>query len=118
VLLCTPKRSYLWVLACKHFDPGEDAYRAPFPNIYGDGHICWGANQPPEPTPANARKTWELFFHSGFNLDLANGKSRSQEDNVTLLLRSLPGRKSYPTNDLVPLHTRIGRLIEDTLKED
>lgn len=113
VMVCTAANHYLWALQTKHFDPDARAYNAPFPNVYADGHICWGQNAAPEVDPGQARKAWELFFATPFNTDLSNNKSRSHRDNVTGLLRRLAEerKRAYPVDDLMPVGDSIGSLV-------
>jgi len=117
VLLGVGATYYLWAVQTKVFDPNADAFHAPFPNVYDDGHICWGQNRPGPAAPMSARKVWELFFGSLFNQDLAAGKSQKL-DNACTLLRTLHGQKAgkFPNADLVPVNKSIRLLIEHILE--
>ncbi|NMC84309.1 MAG: hypothetical protein GYA58_03385 [Anaerolineaceae bacterium] len=118
VLLGTGLNYYVWALHSKHFDPGERAYKAPFPNVNDNGSVCWGSNTPGEASPGKARQVWELFFASPFNDHLVNGKSKKCEKDIRSQLRSLAGTHTYPANDLVPLANgfTIGRVIDSLLE--
>lgn len=113
---------FLWALKSKHFSPGEEAWRAPFPNVYSDGRICWGNFAPPEALAQNARPVWELFFGSPFNAHLAIKKAKSEEHqrDVRTLLRETAERGAgrFPGGELVQEDGRvsIGRLIERVLE--
>ena len=93
---CTPLKG-------KKFDPDSPVYRAPFPNVYENGRICWGSHKVSEVTPANIQKTWKLFFGTTFNNHIASGKTVSHEENALELLRELSAgeRKSFPASELV-----------------
>lgn len=105
-----------WMFALKtlHFDPDAEVCRAPFPNIYADGKICWGSTATPmEAEAKNARSVWEQFFNSFFNGDLVNDKARGYTD-VRELLHSLAKSKAdkFPKSALKEERQGIGRLVE------
>jgi hypothetical protein len=107
---------YLWALANKRFDSEAEAFRAPFPNVYPDGRICWGTGNPvPEADAGNARAVWELFFKTPFNQDLAQGKSGEFPVDCREQLRNLSGKNTYPARDLVPTRQEIGELVGELL---
>jgi len=109
---------YFWALKSSGFDVDAQAYLAPFSNLYGDGHVCWGQNKAPQADPAQARKTWELFFGTGFNFDLGQGKCLKHPQSVTTLLAELDGKSSFPASELVPVNQqKINAIIDDRLKE-
>jgi hypothetical protein len=106
---------YLFASKKAHFDPVDQACYAPFPNVHPDGKICWGSASAPEALPTNARKAWDAFFAAQFNADLAAGKSLSHKDNVCKLLRSLDGKRRFPTGDLVEASYSITHTVYDIL---
>jgi len=109
---------WLWALKTSSFDLDAEAFQAPFSNLYGDGHVCWGQNKAPQADPAQARKAWEMFFGTGFNHDLGQGKSVSHPQDVTELLAGLDGKNSFPLGDLVAVNQqKIKVIIDDRLKE-
>ena len=118
VLLGTEKGHYLWAIKSKYFDPDEDAYHAPFPNINPNGKICWGNSKPRKLTAQYARETWDLFFASLFNADLTTDKSKKNDHDVSEVLRevSKSGLKKYPESDLVPAGGSIGQVVDRTLR--
>lgn len=120
VLLGIGASYYIWALQAKHFEPQADPYKAPFPNVYPSGQICWGAHTPPEADPQNARQVWELFFRLPFNQDLAGNKSNAHKDNVIdhLVTLAESGANTYPHDDLVGIHpgaiqNRINNILGD-----
>lgn len=119
VLLGIGNMYFLWALKAKLFDPGETVYRAPFPNVYSDGRICWGSFAPPESDSRNARPVWEMFFRTPFNAHLAIKKVRSAEKDARDLLRKLAegGARSFPEGELIreDSASSIGRLIDQQL---
>jgi hypothetical protein len=103
VLLGVGRTYWLWAVKSKIFEADADAFHAPFPNVYGDGKVCWGDTQPPEADAGKSRKIWELFFSTAFNDHLANGKSTTENSDVRRVLVRLAeeGKKKYPEEDLV-----------------
>ncbi len=116
VLVQMGKESFLFALKTPAFDPKAQVYEAPFPNVHSNGVICWGTNAKPKADPWKAKETWERFFQSPFNSDLANHKSKKHPDSVIPLLRSLDGKRKYPLSDLVEAHSSIGNLINRMLE--
>ena len=109
---------WFWAIKTSSFDLDAQVFLAPFSNLYGDGHVCWGQNKAPHADPAQARKTWELFFGTEFNFDLGQGKSKKYPQSVTELLAGLDGKNSFPLGDLVPVNQqKIKAIIDDRLKE-
>lgn len=117
---------YLWAVKAKEFNPQLVGYHAPLPNVYPDGHICWGSNQVGVVTPQNLREAWKLFISSPFNSHLVQGKSKRCNTNILDQFRRLrtTNRRAYPTNDLLPItNTRqrhdegwtINRLVEQLI---
>jgi hypothetical protein len=104
---------YFWVSKSRHFSADEQVCRAPFPNVYEDGHICWGSNTPAAAAPGIARKVWELFFATPFNAHLATGKSKTEKNDVRAVLHKLAedNARVYPLHDLVETGSRIKDLV-------
>ena len=100
--------TYLWAIKGK-FEPSAPLYHAPFPNVYGDGRVCWGKNIIANTAAENAEKIWGLFFDSIFNNDLSNGKSLTYPHSVVKMYEDLKdaNRKRYPTNDLMQTHMSV-----------
>lgn len=80
--------------------------RAPFPNVYSNGGICWGTSGPVAPaSPAALAKTLALFLEeSYFNLHLANGRSVAFPNSVVAQWQHIvdAGAEAYPLDDLMP----------------
>lgn len=94
---------YIWAAKGSRFDPAGAPFHAPFPNVYPNGSICWGSNKPPECTPQTIEAAFRMFLSSPFSNHLLTGKSRSEEKDVRMVLRSLANHRLYPGKDLVPL---------------
>jgi PRTRC genetic system protein B len=96
-------RYYLWALSGKVFSNTLPLYNAPFPNVYGNGRICWGSHKVPIVTPMNIKSTWELFFDTVFNNHLSSNRAKSHKNDVMGLLRSLSKKKAktFPARELV-----------------
>lgn len=103
---------YLWAVKGVHFNPDEPAYKAPFPNVYSDGRICWGANSPGPVAPKAARGIWDLFFSAPFNKDLVDGKSKTDPDDVRKALHRLADKNRYPVGDLLETREKINYLVD------
>lgn len=93
-----------WIWAVKKFDPNSPIFHAPLPNVMENGSICFGGNSVPNCSAAHIMQVWQLFWHSPFNQDLVQGKSKSYPENVRSHLQQLhnSNSKKYPTRDLVP----------------
>ncbi len=112
----------VWSTAEAEFVPDAALWHAPLPNVFNNGSICWGTNQPPVASGTTIRKAWDLFIGSPFNGHAASGKSRTHGEDVRGLLRQLArsGNK-FPAKELLPLHekldTRVRRLIGEQHEE-
>lgn len=95
-------RYYLWVLPHKKFDKKLPVYKAPFPNVYDNGRICWGSHKPPKVSVSNIERVWQMFFGTAFNKHIATNKCKSYPDNVLNLLRQLSrdGASTFPFKEL------------------
>jgi hypothetical protein len=80
---------YLWAIKETEFSPQAHLYAAPLPNLYPDGKICWGQNQPPPASAQSIETAWQLFISSEFTDHLIQGKSKSFPQDVRLQLMAL-----------------------------
>lgn len=108
LIWCGHRREYrVWALGTPDA-PDRDLplYKAPFPNCYADGRICWGnVSQIPEATTKTIGQVRKLFLEeSAFNLHIANGKSLAFPNSVVAQWQALEesGQDSYPLFDLMP----------------
>lgn len=88
--------------------------RAPFPNSYEHGGICWGsADKPPSATsPAAIETALGCFLNSEFSLHVDNQKSRKYPNSVVSLWKDLTGRElPYPLDDLVETRHTLAWLL-------
>lgn len=118
VLMGIGSKYYLWALKGKHFNPDDMAFRAPFPNVYPDGLICWGQNTQPAATAEKARAIWNLFFETPFNGDLSTEKSVSNPRDVRLTLQEMGKKNAFPQADLKPAGGSIGTFINQILEKN
>ncbi|MFN6462434.1 MAG: hypothetical protein RMZ41_011370 [Nostoc sp. DedVER02] len=100
-------RYYLWAVKGRVFKPDAQLYKPPLPNVWDDSSICFGGNSPGTCSAATISQTWELFWKSPFNKDLSQGKSKTYPDNICNQLIKLHESKpkSYPSSDLVSVHS-------------
>lgn len=97
---------YVWAVKDRQFSVQSPLFAVPLSNVWGDGRICYGTNNPPA-VSAEAWQTieeaWQLFIASPFIGDLATGKSQAQPQDVRLQLvkASQSAHKQYPLHDLV-----------------
>ncbi len=112
-------RYYLWSLRGKRFGPSLEVVKAPYPNVYENGRICWGSHRPPKVTPTNIQQTWRLFFDTVFNNHIASNKTRSYPANALDLLRKLSGRtkKDFPSSELVWASRSVDACLENIFKQ-
>jgi len=105
---CGCRREYrVWALGTSDY-PDRDLplYKAPFPNCYANGSICWGnVSQIPEATTKTLNSVRRLFLEeSAFNLHVADGKSVAFPVSVVARWQELEasGARDYPLDDLMP----------------
>ena len=111
-------RYYIWSLVGKHFHPDQEVFKAPFPNVYENGRICWGNHKAPKVTPLNIQKTWAMFFGTVFNNHIASNKSKSYSASVLELLRQLSAakKKTFPANELIWASRSVDVCLENIFK--
>ena len=111
-------RYYLFALRGKTFDVDGPVYRAPYPNVYENGRICWGSHKVPVVTPDNIRQTWQFFFATTFNEHIASGKTKTHSDNALDLLRELSAarKRSFPVKELVQQAHSVNTCIDTLLR--
>jgi PRTRC genetic system protein B len=82
---------------------GVPLCRAPFPNSYEGGGICWGsADKPPAATSsANLDRALACFLSSEFSMHVDNEKSRKYPTGIVSLWKELSAETPYPLDDLV-----------------
>jgi PRTRC genetic system protein B len=112
-------RYYLWALPNKKFDKKLPVYKAPFPNVYDNGRICWGSHKVPKVSANNIERVWQMFFGTAFNEHIATKKCKSYPDNVLDLLRQLSREEAttFPYKelgkaDVVSVDLCIDRLLK------
>ncbi len=95
---------FIWAQEGRACDPSAQLFHAPFPNVYSDGHICFGNNRPPEVGWKTFDEAWQLFLTSPFNADMTRGKSQAFPEDVRHQLIALDKDKvkRYPVQDLNP----------------
>lgn len=98
----------VWALREEVFSPLARLYRAPLPNVYEDGRICFGKNRPPEVSSRTIGEAWRLFIESPFNGDLSGNKSAQHPRDVRSQLLALKDVDRYPVDDLVSAARRPG----------
>lgn len=111
-------RYYLWSLQGRLFGPSLEVFKAPYPNVYENGRICWGSHRPPKVSPSNIQRTWQLFFGTVFNSHIASNKTKSYKGNALDLLRNLSGsrKKSFPAGELVWAARSVDACLENIFK--
>lgn len=119
VFLGVGKYYYIWAISGEAFEPKFTAFHAPLPNVRPGGDICFGNNIPPSASCQTIAQAWDLFMQSEFNGDLANGKSRSQPNDVREKLRSVAKRHSraYPVKDLQVYRNSIANVVETVISK-
>lgn len=111
-------RYYLWSLKGKRFAPSLEVFKAPFPNVYENGRICWGSHRPPKVTSSNINRVWQLFFGTVFNYHIASNKTKSYPSNTLDLLRELSSSKtkSFPRDELVWAARSVDSCLENVFR--
>ena len=107
----------LWALDTIKYpsNGGVTLFRAPFPNVYPDGSICWGSSDArPIAAPGTMMRVLKLFLEESlFNLHLANGKSVHFSASVVGRWQQLVESQAdaYPLDDLIPAERSLGWLL-------
>jgi hypothetical protein len=109
LIWCGCRRDYrVWALGTDAY-PDRDVplYKAPFPNCYTAGGICWGnvRQQIPEATTKTIGQVRTLFLEeSEFNLHVTDHKSLAFPVSVVARWQDLEtsGAERYPLDDLMP----------------
>ncbi len=107
-----------WVFAVKKRTLTADTalFHAPVPNVYGEGSVCWGSVPRVSSTAMAANdlvEDWALFFGSVFTPHSANGKSKSEPNDIRRKLAGLDAAKAarYPIFDLMPHNAKLGEML-------
>ncbi|GIK42422.1 MAG: hypothetical protein BroJett011_62550 [Chloroflexota bacterium] len=90
-------------------------YHAPCPNVWGNTGICQGNAPFPEARAATIWQAVEVFFASGFNNHLAQGKSKAHKDNILKIWRALHEANAgeYPLDDLVETGRTLAKVVTE-----
>jgi hypothetical protein len=112
---------YVWAVKTAKLEPYHEIYRAPLPNVYLDGKICWGLVRPPRATARTLFDAWELFIKSTFNNHLASGKSYTERDDVRIWLRanaveSIQSAYTFHCEDLLRQVEGVGVTLDKALR--
>lgn len=94
----------LWAVKERPANADAELFAAPVPNLDGRG-ACAGSVDFPKAGPETIWQAVDLFFESGFNAHLANGKSVKYPESVLRMWRVLDRCRAveYPLGDLVPV---------------
>ena len=111
ILLGKRNEYYLWAAKGKTVSAKTSLAVAPLPNI-GDewrGKICFGKNEVPEVRADAVDAIWNLIFSAPFSSHSANGKCRSECEDVRKLLFALAqnGAKTFPARELIEFTTTV-----------
>lgn len=111
----TDYRLYAIAAPTQPTDPGLPLWRAPFPNTYTDGHICWGTSDArPLATPQTIGTVLDLYLTgSAFNAHVVDGKSVQFPTSVLAMWEELVAQQAdaYPLDDLLPAERSLGWLV-------
>lgn len=109
-------KSYaIWAVKDERPTPTSPIFLAPLPNVFENGGICWGANKPPRPSASTIGAAFDLFISSPFTSHAANGKTRSHQDDVRGLLRSLHGKKKFPAGELIDYRGETLKCVDEVI---
>jgi hypothetical protein len=117
---------FIWAVKTAKLEPFQEIFRAPLPNVYTDGKVCWGMVKPPRANARSIFTAFDLFIKSTFNNHLASGKSKRAGDDVRGVLRKLADpvvsnqqreHWAYPIEDLVRQVANVGVTLDKALRE-
>lgn len=97
---------------CDSFTSKARLYRAPLPNTYVNGSICWGANGRPHVSKGGALDAWRVFWQAPFNDHVVDGASHAHPKDVRATLAEIAGREAYPLDDLMPATVKLANLVD------
>jgi hypothetical protein len=90
-------------------------YRAPLPNVYTDGGICWGTVRRGEVALAgpSLAEDWAQLLGSRFGNHGVAGKSRSHPEDIRQMYLELEKRRArvWPGDDLIPANKTLGHAL-------
>jgi hypothetical protein len=91
-------------------------YRAPLPNINGDGSVCWGTVTKVKRealTGNDLAEDWAQLLGTPFGNHSVHGKCRSYDHDIRRLYIELEKRKArvYPKKELVPEKRTLGSVV-------
>jgi hypothetical protein len=110
---------FVFAVKTEQLDPFQEIFRAPLPNVYTDGKVCWGLVKPPLPNARSIFTAWDLFIRSTFNNHLASGKSKMHSIDVRVMLRVAAGMMPvpFPVDDLVRQVANVGVTLDKALRD-
>ena len=94
---------YVAAVRDEHIGPKTLLFHAPLPNVYEEGRVCFGTNQPPAVSWKTIDAAWRLFLASPFTGASAQRKSVAYPDDVRQQLLACEQAAHYPVDDLQPL---------------
>jgi hypothetical protein len=110
---------FVWATRAEKLEPHHEVYRCPLPNVMQDASVCWGLLKPPRATARTIFEAWDIFVSATFNNHAANGKSKSQREDVRVLLKELAtagDEARYPVMDLVRQVDMTGVTLEQAVR--
>jgi len=118
VMFGAGSKYFVWAVKTAHLDPFQEVYRAPLPNVMQDASVCWGAVKPPHASGKAMLDAWNLFaYRTTFNNHAANGKSRSEPEDVRRVLRMCAQTgEPYPVADLQRQVAYTGVTLDQAIK--
>ena len=97
---------HLWALRETEVHARTPLYYAPFPNVYGNAHICFGSNTVAPVEQDGMRQALKLFCEAPFGQTSIQNKSERHPQDVRRMLKEVADSGSaYPVEDLIPYHT-------------
>lgn len=97
---------HLWALREREVHARTPLYYAPFPNVYGNSHICFGSNTVAPVEQDGMRQALKLFCEAPFGQTSIQNKSVRHPQDVRQMLKEVADSGgAYPVEDLVPYHT-------------
>ncbi len=95
-------------------------YRAPLPNVFSSGGICWGSVAKPTQHEGNdLAADWTMLLGSGFGNHGSMSSSKKYKDDIRKFLLELDANhsKRYPISDLIEHQFSLKQEIEHANKD-
>lgn len=111
---------YMYAMKGREFKPRLKVCKAPFPNVYQSGVICWGNAAAPAVHHSHAGEAWQLFFSTVFTPFEADDRVRGIPGSSLPFWENLARRKAraFPNRALIVGSQSVVGVLGDRIREE